>query len=108
MDENKGIHLTKTTVAQLNQGSYSNSDFVRNTLSRSNRWYKLCTTELGAMWTSKSGFTHKPFITDTYLIRLDPVAFGLFPDKVAITGATDDTNNTKKRKKNLDAKNTEI
>lgn len=42
---------------------------------------------------------HKPFITDTYLIRLAPVVFGMFPGKVAITGATDDRSNTKKKKK---------
>lgn len=52
---------------------------------------------------------HKPFITDTYLIRLAPVVFGMFPGKVAITGATDDRSNTKKKKKkkDIEAKKTE-
>lgn len=99
MDEKMGTHLIKTTVAQLDQGSYSNSDFVRNTLSRSNRWYNLCTAELGTMQTSECGCTHKPLITDTSLITLEPVAFGLFPDNVAITGATDYINNTPHPKK---------
>lgn len=106
MDEKMGTHLIKTTVAQLDQGSCSNSDLVRNTLSRSNRWYNLCTAELGTMWTSECGFTHKPLITDTNLITLEPVAFGLFPDNVAITGATDYINNTPPPR-NLEAKRTE-
>lgn len=81
MDENMGTHLNKTTVAQLNQRSYSNSDFVRNTFSRSNEWYNLCTIEFCR---HPSVISHKPFITDC-LIRLDLVVFGLFPDKVTIT-----------------------